>query len=103
MWAGFVMWSIANEAATEEDGAYEYFKPLVDLTKETDAQSRPVMIVTYSGSSPETDRIAEIVDVLGLNRYYGWYEYSGELAVAKVKLKEELDKWTKTARENPLS
>src|SRR5690606_12134655 len=37
-----VMWSIANEAATEEVGAYEYFKPLVDLTKNTDPQSRPV-------------------------------------------------------------
>lgn len=97
-----VMWSIANEAATEEEGAYEYFKPLVDLTKKIDPQSRPVMIVTYIGSSPEQDKIAEIVDVLGLNRYYGWYEYSGDLEVAKVMLKAELDAWVKRCPGKPM-
>jgi len=97
-----VMWSVANEAATEEEGAYEYFKPLVDLTKKADPQSRPVMIVTYIGSSPENDKIAEIVDVLGLNRYYGWYEYSGDLEVAKVMLKAELDAWVKRCPGKPI-
>lgn len=97
-----VMWSVANEAATEEDGAYDYFKPLVDLTKETDPQSRPVTIVTYIGSSPERDKIAEIVDVLGMNRYYGWYEYSGDLEVAKVMLKAELEAWTKRCPGKPI-
>ncbi|GIO41374.1 beta-glucuronidase [Paenibacillus apis] len=97
-----VMWSVANEAATEEEGAYEYFKPLVDLTKQMDPQSRPVMIVTYIGSSPEQDKIAEIVDVLGLNRYYGWYEYSGDLEVAKVMLKAELDAWVKRCPGKPI-
>jgi beta-glucuronidase len=97
-----VMWSLANEAATEEDGAYEYFKPLADLTKNTDPQSRPVMIVTFSGSSIERDQIADIVDVLGFNRYYGWYEYSGELDVAKVMLRAELEAWRKRYPQKPM-
>ncbi|CAM3765177.1 hypothetical protein MALU111345_20090 [Marinicrinis lubricantis] len=97
-----VMWSVANEAATEEDGAYEYFKPLVDLTKSSDPQSRPVMIVTFSGSTIERDQIADIVDVLGFNRYYGWYEYSGDLEVAKVMLKAELDAWVKRCPGKPM-
>ena len=28
-----VMWSVANEPASDEKGAYEYFKPLIELTK----------------------------------------------------------------------
>lgn len=97
-----VMWSIANEAATEEVGAYEYFKPLVDLTKEADPQSRPVAIVTYIGSSIERDQISDIVDVLAFNRYYGWYEYPGDLEVAEVMLRKELEGWKKRYPDKPM-
>ncbi|SDJ37329.1 beta-glucuronidase [Salimicrobium halophilum] len=97
-----VMWSVANEAATEENGAFEYFEPLVELTKGKDPQKRPVTIITYIGSSPEHDKIAELVDVLGLNRYYGWYEHGGELDVAKVKLKAELEAWQKRCPDKPI-
>ena len=36
-----VLWSITNEPASNEDGAREYFEPLVQLTRELDP-SRPV-------------------------------------------------------------
>lgn len=97
-----VMWSVANEAATEEVGAYEYFKPLVDLTKSTDPQARPVMIVTYIGSSIDRDQISDIVDVLAFNRYYGWYEYSEDLEVAEVMLRAELEAWKKRYPQKPI-
>ncbi|QKS72502.1 beta-glucuronidase [Paenalkalicoccus suaedae] len=97
-----VMWSVANEAATEEEGAYEYFKPLVELTRERDPQSRPVMIVTFIKSTPELDKIADLIDVLGFNRYYGWYENSGELDVAKVRLAAELAAWEKRCPGKPM-
>lgn len=97
-----VMWSIANEAATEEVGAYEYFKPLVDLTKSTDPQSRPVAIVTYIGSSIERDKISDIVDVLAFNRYYGWYEYPEDLEVAEVMLRKELEGWKTRYPDKPM-
>ncbi|AMX84250.1 hypothetical protein GS3922_11570 [Geobacillus subterraneus] len=51
-----VMWSIANEPASEEEGAYEYFQPLVELAKQLDPQKRPVTIVVHLGAAPETDR-----------------------------------------------
>ena len=35
-----VMWSITNEPASNEEGAREYFEPLVTLTRELDP-SRP--------------------------------------------------------------
>ena len=89
-----VMWSIANEPASEEEGAYEYFKPLVELAKECDPQKRPVTIVTHQWSTPETCQVADLVDVLALNRYYGWYVESGDLETAKSRLRDEFNGWS---------
>lgn len=97
-----VMWSIANEPASEEEGAYEYFKPLVDLAKEIDPQKRPVTIVTHLGSTPDICKVAELVDVLALNRYYGWYVQGGDLEVAKIKLREEFNGWQKRCPGKPI-
>jgi beta-glucuronidase len=97
-----VMWSIANEPASEEDGAFEYFKPLVDLTKELDPQRRPVTIVTHLGATHKTDKVAELIDVLALNRYYGWYIDGGDLDSAKAKLREEFNGWNDRCPGKPI-
>lgn len=86
-----VMWNIANKPASEEEGAYEYFKLLVELAKELDPQKRPVTLVTHLGSTPDKDKIAELIDVLALNRYYGWYVDGGDLVSAKAKLRAEFN------------
>lgn len=86
-----IAWSVANEPASQEDGAKEYFAPLVALTKEKDIQKRPVTIVTYEGSTPKTCKVAELCDFLVLNRYRGWYDTEGNLEGAAAKLKEELE------------
>ncbi|WP_411267587.1 glycoside hydrolase family 2 TIM barrel-domain containing protein [Enterococcus faecalis] len=88
-----VMWSIANEPDSDSEGAKEYFEPLVELTKELDPQKRPVTIVTYLKSTPDVCKVGDIVDVLCLNRYYGWYVSGGDLAHAKYLLEKELDGW----------
>jgi beta-glucuronidase len=87
-----VMWSIANEPASNEEGAREYFEPLVELTRELDP-SRPVTFVNVMFSSFERDRIADLFDVICLNRYYGWYVDSGDLKSAERKLEAELLGW----------
>lgn len=97
-----VMWSIANEPASEEEGAYEYFKPLVELTKQCDPQKRPVTIVTFVHSSPEKDKVAELIDVLAFNRYYGWYIDGGNLEAAKDKFRNELKEWQKRCPGKPI-
>ncbi|MFP3125918.1 beta-glucuronidase [Ectobacillus funiculus] len=97
-----VMWCVANEPASEEEGAYEYFKPLVELTKECDPQKRPVTIVTHLAATPERDKVAEFIDVLALNRYYGWYVDGGDLDSAKAKLREELNGWLKRCPGKPI-
>jgi beta-glucuronidase len=55
--ASVVLWSIANELASEEEGAYDYFKPLYDLTKECDPQKRPARVVTHLMATPVTLRM----------------------------------------------
>lgn len=97
-----VMWSLANEAATEEEGAYEYFKPLYDLAKELDPQKRPITIVYEKNSSPQEAKVSDIIDVLALNRYYGWYIEGGNLDVAKTMLREELAEWGKRCPNKPI-
>ncbi len=66
-----VMWSIANEPASEEEGAHEYFQPLVQLARDLDPQKRPVTIVIHMMATPDEDKVSDLVDVLALNRYYG--------------------------------
>ena len=71
-----VMWSIANEPASSERGAREYFEPLVALTRELDP-TRPITFVNVMLATFEQDRIADLFDVICLNRYYGWYVDTG--------------------------
>lgn len=97
-----VMWSVANEPASEEEGALEYFAPLVNLTRELDPQKRPVTIVTHMRSLPENDKIAEIIDVLALNRYYGWYINGGDWEAARRNIRKEFDSWRQRCPGKPI-
>lgn len=97
-----IAWSVANEPASQEEGAKEYFEPLVRLAKEKDAQHRPVTMATYEGSSPETCKVAELCDFLLLNRYRGWYDTEGNLKGAAAKLKAELEGFHRRCPEKPI-
>ncbi|HLR19363.1 MAG TPA: beta-glucuronidase [Staphylococcus sp.] len=97
-----VMWSIANEPDSTEKGAKDYFEPLVNLARECDPQNRPITIVTILTSQPDTCEVQDLVDVLCLNRYYGWYTQTGDLDSAKEALKVELDGWSKKQPGKPI-
>jgi beta-glucuronidase len=97
-----VMWSIANEPASEEEGAHEYFQPLVQLARELDPQKRPVTIVIHLMATPDTNKVSDLVDVLALNRYYGWYVQGGQLEVAKALLRDELTGWNRVQPDKPV-
>ncbi|MFG3341088.1 beta-glucuronidase [Glycomyces sp. NPDC048151] len=87
-----VMWCIANEPASNEDGAREYFEPLVKLARELDP-SRPLTYAAVMFATPANDRIGDLFDVLSINRYYGWYVFTGDLAKAEQVLETELRGW----------
>lgn len=97
-----VMWSIANEPDSASLGAKEYFEPLVKLAKELDPQNRPCTIVTLLNSLPDVCQVQDLVDVICLNRYYGWYVQSGDLEAAKEALRQELDGWLEKQPDKPI-
>ncbi|MEU6789490.1 beta-glucuronidase [Nonomuraea angiospora] len=87
-----VMWCIANEPASNEEGAREYFEPLVELTRKLDP-TRPVSYAAVLFATHDNDRIADLFDVLCINRYYGWYVATGDLATAETYLEHDLRGW----------
>lgn len=88
-----IMWSVANEPASEEAGAHAYFAPLFSLVRELDTQHRPVTFVTHGEATVETCEVAPLCDVIVLNRYYGWYSEEGDLTAAAAILSDELDRY----------
>ncbi|KAJ1323623.1 beta-glucuronidase [Microdochium nivale] len=87
-----VMWTLANEPGASEEGAREYFEPLVELARSLDPH-RPMCYSHMVHSKPDTDLIFDLFDVICMNRYYGWYTQMGNLAAAEVALEAELRGW----------
>ena len=90
-----VMYSLANEANTHEAGALEFFSELFAhaRTKTT----LPLMIVEWVGA--KDNKVAPLADVIGLNRYLGWYVDFANLSNVKQNLtttfQEYRDKYNK--------
>ncbi len=85
-----VMWSVANEAATFEEEAEEYFKKVIEETKKLDP-TRPVTLV--ESTSYKDTKVSKYVDVICVNRYYSWYTDSGNLDIIEYQLEKELRNW----------
>ena len=64
-----VMWSIANEPHSHQASARPYFQKVVEAARAVDPH-RPLMLVTCFG---DRDVCLDLVDVIGLNCYPGWY------------------------------
>jgi beta-glucuronidase len=82
------MWSIANEPGSVTQESREYFPPLVELAHELDP-SRPPAFANVRGADPEHDVLADLFDVIMLNRAYGWYVAAGELPPPSAALEAE--------------
>lgn len=85
-----VMWSIANEAATHEEGAVPYFEKVAKTMRSLD-DTRPITIVHTTG--PEGDKVSQWVDVICVNRYYAWYTDHSHIEVIGKQLEQEMNKW----------
>lgn len=82
-----IMWSLANEPHSRRPAAKGFFRNLYDLARELDT-TRPITVVSHIGVDEEA---FEFLDVLCLNRYYGWYTQSGRLDDGLPLLEQELD------------
>ncbi len=82
-----IMWSIANEPDGFTESAGEFFGKLADHSRGLDP-TRPVTLATMH---MPVDHTYAVVDVIAINRYYGWYMNPGRLDVAAKRLSDELD------------
>lgn len=96
-----VLWAIANEPETNTPESREYFEPLAAAAKAADP-TRPVGYVNVMLSPPELEKITDFFDVIMLNRYYGWYVNTGNLADAEKALREEVQGWIKDYPGKPI-
>ena len=94
-----VIWSLGNEPSTDEypQKAYDYWYPLYELMHRTDPQNRPVTLVGCQNKY-ERDLIIPAMDIVFFNRYYGWYNLSGDLETARYALSMELDWWEENVK-----
>jgi beta-glucuronidase len=86
-----VMWSIANEASTHEPASLRYFERCVELFRSLD--KRPLTLP--QSSNPDECQVQHLLDVVSLNRYYGWYENTADLTPEVVQqcLAHEIRSW----------
>ena len=87
-----VLWSIANEPESDTEGAEHYFRPLFDVARDADP-TRPVGFVNVMLAPHGACRVSQFADVLMLNRYYGWYVNTGDLAGAEEAWTREITGW----------
>ncbi|MGN0522888.1 MAG: beta-glucuronidase [Eubacterium sp.] len=89
-----VMWSLANEpdTANNADNSFNYFKSLYQLAHNCDPQNRPVTVVVCNNDYVK-DKVAPFMDVICINRYYGWYIFAGDLDAAVQATDIEMQYW----------
>lgn len=88
--ACILMWSLGNETATHEAAGVEHFTGVAQLARALDP-TRPITIVECN--YPRYSKIGHLVDVIAVNRYFGWYLETGDLAAIAGKLGAELEEW----------
>jgi beta-glucuronidase len=82
-----IMWSLANEPQSRRPAAKPFFHNLYELAKSLDS-TRPVTVVSCFGVEEES---FEFLDVVCMNRYFGWYTQSGQIKAGISMLAAELE------------
>ena len=85
-----VMWSLANEPDSFSKRAVPYFEALTKKARELDS-TRPLTFTCDHDFS--NDLVTPYMDVISLNRYYGWYSDSGHPEVVPYQLSYDLENW----------
>jgi beta-glucuronidase len=89
-----IAWSLANEPHSIREGAKPFFRELYDLARTLD-RTRPITLASCMGTLEEA---FEFLDFMCLNRYFGWYQLSGQIEGGVALLSTELDLLYETYR-----
>ena len=68
------------------------YHTLYELAHQLDPQNRPVTLVCCQNDYTK-DITTRTMDIVCINRYYGWYNLSGDMDAACYGLNQELDFW----------
>ncbi|VDM92873.1 unnamed protein product, partial [Onchocerca ochengi] len=85
-----IMWSLANEPVSSDPAARLYFSELINWTRALDP-SRPVTAVL--AQSFDVDQVADLLDLICINRYFGWYIDHGYLETVNHSWIFEMNNW----------
>ena len=99
-----VLWSLGNEPDLEHfpQDAYDYWHPLYELAHQLDPQDRPVTLVCCQNDYTK-DITTRTMDIVCINRYYGWYVMGGMGIVdAEAAFRKEMDGWAKVLNGRPM-
>jgi beta-glucuronidase len=77
-----VFWSVHNEIDSRTQDAYNMTTRLVNLVKQLDTSR----LISFATMYPLEDILLPLFDVIGINKYYGWYE--GDVDGFKDMLKQ---------------
>nr|KAG5706847.1 hypothetical protein BaRGS_004182 [Batillaria attramentaria] len=95
-----VIWSVANEPSSDAPAAENYFREVISHTRSVDPAKRPVTFVTSRDYN--TDRAVHYVDLICVNRYFGWYSDTGHSELVELQLDLDLEMWRKTFPTKPI-
>ncbi|HBR93592.1 MAG TPA: hypothetical protein DEA90_05445 [Opitutae bacterium] len=93
-----VMWSLANEPnspgclndPSERESCLHFYRSLMAKARELDT-SRPF---TYAAHlNPDDNPMASLFDVLCINKYFGWYEWTARLEDGLEPMVEKLEEF----------
>jgi len=65
-----ILWSVGNECNADHPEAMKFFKACVDQVRALDK----TRLVSYASLYGGIGCLAELVDVIGINEYWGWYD-----------------------------
>ncbi len=82
-----IMYSVANEAPI----GYENCRSLVRELSEFVKSLNPQTLVTFASHRLDIGDLSNVVDVISLNVYFGWYTEGGDLDKAIARLEKELE------------
>jgi beta-glucuronidase len=90
-----IAWSPMNEPNLwsepqyQNDASRRYFRAVYDHLRSLDS-TRPSIAITMAAFTVD-DVALDACDMIGINRYYGWYTEPGELGKARKALEREMD------------
>ncbi len=90
-----ICWSVASEPANwgdpnfKSEKAVAYWKEIFGLARQLDS-SRPLTVPACIQAGYDCPSLG-MCDFIALNRYFGWYDYPGDIERAGQLLKEEME------------